>query len=256
MRLKLVKGLASNYQEEDRGKVFELVYGKAVPGNRDPLGLTIKGGKITEYKDQESEDLQKIYLTKSILKDIDIVTSWLRANENVIIVGKEGCGKSLLLEASIQEIEKHEKCRIITMHCNRETRADQLIQKLFQTCQRVTSASGKMLKPLNCNRQIFVLKEVNLARPDKYDTIEIITFLQSLITHEGFYDNSLEFVKISEGIQFVCIMKPASTIGRFELTTRFVSNLRVLKVDYESVGVRQKLKLLTPHSEVISEKLN
>ena len=142
------------------------------------------------------------------------------------------------------------------MHCNRETRAEQLIQKLFQTCHRVTSANGKMLRPLNCNRQIFVLKEVNLARPDKYNTIEIITFLQSLITHEGFYDSGLEFVKIGEGIQFVCIMKPASTIGRFEITTRFVSNLKVLKVDYESVGIRQKLKLLTPHSDVISDKLD
>ena len=41
-------------------------------------------------------------MTKSILKDIEIVQTWLRSNQNVIIVGKEGCGKSLLLEASIQ----------------------------------------------------------------------------------------------------------------------------------------------------------
>ena len=44
---------------------------------------------------------------------------------------------------------------------------------------------------MNCNRQIFVLKEVNLPKPDKYNTIELITFLQSLISHEGFYDNNL-----------------------------------------------------------------
>jgi len=33
-------------------------------------------------------------------------------------------------------------------------------------------------------------------------------------------------------------MKPSSTIGRFELTTRFVSNLRVIRVDYDSVGTK------------------
>jgi dynein heavy chain 2 len=44
------------------------------------------------------------------------------------------------------------------MHCNRETKAEQIIHKLFQTCQKVTSATGKVLKPMNCSRQIFLLK--------------------------------------------------------------------------------------------------
>ena len=90
-----------------------------------------------------------------------------------------------------------------------------------------------------------------MAKPDKYQTIELITFLQSLITHEGFYDQNLEFVRIGEGIRFVCTIKPSSTIGRYEITTRFVSNLRVLKIDYPSVGTRQKLESLTKHSEKI-----
>lgn len=141
------------------------------------------------------------------------------------------------------------------MHCNRETKASLIIQKLYQTCQKATSANGKILRPLNCSRQIFVLKEVNLPKPDKYNTIELITFLQSLIAHEGFYDQNLEFVRVGEGIQFVCIIKPSSTIGRFEITTRFVSNLRVLFIDYDSVGTRQKLDLLTPHAAAIDERL-
>ena len=101
----------------------------------------------------------------------------------MIIVGKEGCGKSLLLETSVAEVEKHEKCKVVTIHCNRETKANILIQKLYQSCQKATAASGKVLRPLNCARQIFVLKEVNLAQPDKYNTIEVITFLQSIISH-------------------------------------------------------------------------
>jgi len=32
-----------------------MVYGKAVPGDREPLSLTVKNGKITEYKDKDSE---------------------------------------------------------------------------------------------------------------------------------------------------------------------------------------------------------
>lgn len=66
----MVKGLASNYHEEERGKIFEQIYGKPVPGGRDPLGLIIRNGKISEYKDQTSDEVERIYMTKSILKDI------------------------------------------------------------------------------------------------------------------------------------------------------------------------------------------
>ena len=96
-----MKGLASNFPNEQRGLIFEQVFGKSVPGNRDPLSLRINNGKISEYKEDPIEGVQKIYMTKSIKKDIYLVSNWLQNNQSVIIVGKEGCGKSLLLEASI-----------------------------------------------------------------------------------------------------------------------------------------------------------
>lgn len=92
-----MKGLASNFDSESRGTIFEVVFGKAVPGNRDPLSLRINNGKISEYKDDEFSGIQRIYPTKEIKKDIDIVSRWLKGNNSVVIVGKEGCGKSLLL---------------------------------------------------------------------------------------------------------------------------------------------------------------
>lgn len=50
-KLKLVKGLASNFEKDLRGFVFETVFGKGVPGDRDPLSLKSANGKIGEYKD-------------------------------------------------------------------------------------------------------------------------------------------------------------------------------------------------------------
>lgn len=83
-----MKGLASNMHESDRGKIFELIYKKSVPGNRDPLSLVIKGGKIAEYKDQDISKVERVYMTKAILKDVDIVSNWIKSGQNVIIVGK------------------------------------------------------------------------------------------------------------------------------------------------------------------------
>ena len=44
------------------------------------------------------------------------------------------------------------------------------------------------------------------------------------------------------------MIKPSSTIGRFQMNTRFVTNLRVLRVDYRSVGTKQKLDQITKHA--------
>lgn len=96
-----MKGLGSNFAHEERGAIFQEVFGKSVPGNRDPLSLYIRNSKMTEYKDDPIEGVQRIYMTKWIKKDIEIVSNWLSNDESIIIVGKEGCGKSLLLEASI-----------------------------------------------------------------------------------------------------------------------------------------------------------
>lgn len=100
-----------------------------------------------------------------------------------------------------------------------------------------------------------MLREINLPKPDKYNTIQLISFLQAVITHNGFYDQGLEFVQLGEGIQFICIMKPESTLGRFPITSRFVSNVRVLWVEYEAVGTRELMSAITPCWKALEGKL-
>lgn len=50
-------------------------------------------------------------------------------------------------------------------------------------------------------------------------------------------------------------MKPDSTLGRYEITSRFVSNVRVLWVDYNSVGTKESLAQLTPQSKNIDKRV-
>lgn len=53
-----------------------------------------------------------------------------------------------------------------------------------------------------------------------------------MITHRGFYDESLEFIHLDEKIQLVASMAPSSTVGRHELSTRFTANVRILFIEY------------------------
>jgi P-loop containing dynein motor region len=83
-----------------------------------------------------------------------------------------------------------------------------------------------VLRPKDSERLILYLKDLNLPKPDKYDTIQLIAFLQQLITYTGFYDDRLEWVGL-EKIQIVASMNPATTVGRHPLSTRFTAIVRI-----------------------------
>jgi dynein heavy chain 2 len=96
-----------------------------------------------------------------------------------------------------------------------------------------SSGLGRVLKPKECSRLVVYLKDINLPKPDKYQTIQLISFLQQLISHKGFYDPiSLEFVHLDEKIQIVCSMLPSTSIGRHDITPRFTAITRILAVEY------------------------
>lgn len=68
--------------------------------------------------------------------------------------------------------------QMAVIHCNAQTSAFHVIQKLNQMCQQSTNAQGKVYRPKEVQRLIIYLKDINLPKPDKYDTIQLISFLQ------------------------------------------------------------------------------
>ena len=100
-------------------------------------------------------------------------------------------------------------------------------------CSQSTGAAGKVYRPREVQRLIIYLKDINLPKPDKYNTIQLIAFLQQIVCYQGFYDDNLEFVYL-ERIQIVASMNPPSTIGRHRLSTRFTANVRMCYMEYPS----------------------
>lgn len=98
-------------------------------------------------------------------------------------------------------------------------------------CAQSTNSQGRVYRPKDCQRLIIYLKDINLSRPDKYDTIQLIAFLHQIVCYKGFYDDNLEFVSL-ERIQIVASMNPSTTIGRHKISTRFTANVCVSYMDY------------------------
>lgn len=71
-----------------------------------------------------------------------------------------------------------------------------LSPQVAQTCSLFSAPDGRVYRPRDCERLVLYLKDINLPRPDKYDTCMLIAFLQQLQTFGGFYDENLEFLRL------------------------------------------------------------
>ncbi|EFC42807.1 cytoplasmic dynein [Naegleria gruberi] len=243
----LVKGLGSSLNIKAREKLAKDIYTLCSESSLDlrrPLDYYYSkhDSCYTQYSFTDSEEItyeslqnSPMIRTVDIQRTTDIIYPWLHNMEPFILAGPEGAGKGMLLENLFLDLHSVQIARI---HCNSQTNESHVIQKLNQTCAVFTTNTGRVLRPREGERLILFLKDINLPCPDKYGTTQLISFLQQLITYNGYYDDELKWVGL-ERIQIVCSMNPATTVGRYELTTRFTS---IVRIAYMSYTDKQQLK--------------
>src|SRR5690606_12231297 len=108
--------------------------------------------------------------TIDVQKTIGIIMSWLENMEPFILVGPEGCGKSMILQNCFQQLKN---AQIATIHCNSQTNSADVIEKLIQSCNTFNTNYGKTLVPKDGERLVLYLKDINLPKPDKYGTTQL-----------------------------------------------------------------------------------
>uniref|UniRef100_A0A8C5PRQ6 Dynein cytoplasmic 2 heavy chain 1 n=1 Tax=Leptobrachium leishanense TaxID=445787 RepID=A0A8C5PRQ6_9ANUR len=168
--------------------------------------------------------------TPDIQRGLDYFKPWLgsETKQPFILVGPEGCGKGMFLRYAFSQLRS---THIATIHCSAQTSSRHVLQKLSQTCMVFSTNTGRVYRPKDCERLVLYLKDINLPKPDKWGTSNLVAFLQQVLTYHGFYDDNLEWVGL-ENIQIVASMSAGGTIGRHKLTTRFTSVVRICVVDY------------------------
>uniref|UniRef100_H2ZF01 AAA+ ATPase domain-containing protein n=1 Tax=Ciona savignyi TaxID=51511 RepID=H2ZF01_CIOSA len=161
---------------------------------------------------------------------IDHIMQWMKPSNRhpFVVVGHDGCGKSLLLHHCFDKLRS---TQVATIHCSAQTTPVHLIQKLQQACMAISGGSGRALRPRECENLVLYLKDINLPKPDKWGTSQTLAFLQQLLTYHGFYDEDNEWVGL-DGIQIVASLNAAATLGRHKLSSRFTSRVRILSMDY------------------------
>lgn len=168
-----------------------------------------------------------LVLTSDAQRTVDTILPWLQNQESFILVGPEGCGKQTILRHAFSLINSS----VATIHCNAQTSADDIQDKIAQCCSVFNSNAGRVYRPNSGDSLILYLKDLNLPKPDKYGTSSLVAFLQQIVTYNGFYDKKLDWIGF-ESITVVTSMSPSTTLGRTPLSSRFSSVVRVLYLDY------------------------
>lgn len=244
----VMKGLGGNLSTAARQDFAKEIFQwghETLPDPRDALNIHYKPKKDrldifrvdisdTEAFANDIKNTAELPVIKTIemQRNMDHVLPWLQAGNRqpFLVVGPDGCGKSMLLKECFAKIRS---TQVAMIHCNAQTSPVHLVQKLQQACMTISggASGGRTLRPRDCENLVLYLKDINLPKPDKWGTNQMIAFLQQVLTYDGYYDDNNEWVGL-DGIQIVASMNATSTLGRHTLTSRFTSRVRIVSVDY------------------------
>ncbi|CAG2190736.1 DNCH2 [Mytilus edulis] len=212
----LIHGLGGNLNEGSREEFAKEVFSltqEQPPESRRPLDTYYDEnmGRLMTYAMESATDLSAdnftasssaslpVIRTADVQKNLDYFAPWLQADNKqpFILVGPEGCGKEMLLKHCFEQLRS---TQIAIVHCSAQTNPTHVLQKLGQTCMVLNTNTGRVYRPKDCERLVLYLKDINLPKPDKWGTCQLIAFLQQVVTYNGFYDSNLEWVGL-EGVQ-------------------------------------------------------
>ncbi len=130
--LGMLRAMAGNLPNQLRTQLCQKIFqlfdtSPRIDIARYPLEFEISSsGEFCLLKNEESqpeslgsvEEPQAIN-TVGIQRDLKILEAWLSQLQPLLIVGPEGCGKSLLVRTAIVHLRKSQnKVSISTIHCN------------------------------------------------------------------------------------------------------------------------------------------
>ncbi|XP_052360063.1 cytoplasmic dynein 2 heavy chain 1 isoform X2 [Oncorhynchus keta] len=241
----LIRGLGGNLNLKSRQDFAKevLVWARESPPDpRKPLDTYYdpNSGRLCVYTLERPDGLSleelththtlPVIQTPDMQRGLHCFSHWLSSQHRqpFILVGPEGCGKGMLLRYAFSRLRS---TQVAVVHCSAQTSSRHVLQKLSQTCLLLSSNTGRAYRPKHCENLVLYLKDINLPKPDKWGTSNLIAFLQQVLTYHGFYDENLDWVGL-ENVQVVASMSTGGAVGRHTLTSRFTSIVRICTIDY------------------------
>eukprot|EP00178_Gracilaria_changii_P010311 TRINITY_DN299_c0_g1_i9.p1 TRINITY_DN299_c0_g1~~TRINITY_DN299_c0_g1_i9.p1 ORF type:complete len:2521 (-),score=275.04 TRINITY_DN299_c0_g1_i9:10712-17314(-) len=157
----------------------------------------------------------------------------------LLLCGPPGCGKSMLLTTTLRKVPN---ISLASLSFSSETQPENLLAALRGSTTISKRPNGAFVlhpKSAGC-RVVLFCDEVNLEKPDIFETQTSVSFLRCLAEHGGFWEGSPPRWVAVEGVQIVAACNPEDTAGRYKLQERFLRHCNVLLVeqpDFEDLKI-------------------
>ncbi len=191
----LIRGFGGNLPEatlNDFAKTVLKITGESGADSDLAFNITYdtRAECIRSYTNEEQSssnndpltNLSQLPIVKTIQlqRGVDGIMPWFdpKHRRPFLLIGPDGCGKSLVLKQCFTDLRS---TQVAIVHCSAQTNPTHILQKLAQTCIQVSSINGRVYKPKECENLILFLKDINLPKPDKWGTSQLITFMQQVI---------------------------------------------------------------------------
>lgn len=148
----------------------------------------------------------------------------------LLLCGPPGCGKSMLLTTTLRRIPN---TSIASLSFSSETKPESILAALRGSTVISKRPNGSFVlhpKSAGC-RVVLFCDEVNLEKPDAFETQSSICLLRSLAEHGGFWDGTPPRWVIVENIHIVAACNPEDNAGRYKLPERFLRHCTVISVE-------------------------
>lgn len=167
----------------------------------------------------------------SLIRDVLNLESptWDRVS-CLILCGPPGCGKSMILTSALRDAAN---VFLSTISFSSETKPENVLSSLkVHTIVSKRPNGTFVLRPKSAGcRVVLFCDEVNLEKPDKYESQPCLSLLRSFVEHNGFWDGSLQRWVEIEGLQVVAACNPEGDAGRHKLPFRFLRHCNVVRVE-------------------------
>ena len=191
----------------------------------------------------ESDELGTgVSLTPSQAMTASIIIPWLMSGDPMVLWGPKGSGKATLVENCVANIYN---MQLVTVHCSTNTSSTDIMHVLKGTCDEITSAKGRTLRPKTqlvsegagpsnqisnsaevaaktSPKLVLLIRGLHVPAADKYNTVQLVQLIQQLITYNGFYDEKNEYTALKD-VHIVCTICTSSSQRKAFLRERFTS---------------------------------
>ena len=166
--------------------------------------------------------------TSTVKQNIDLFRCWLSSNfkPNFMMIGPCGCGKETLLFHCVKELTS---TKLVKVYCNSRTSAEDVKNIIYEAYVSYNSNSGRVLQPKQFDNIILYFKNLDIPRPDKWGTVQLVSFVRQITAYNGFYDSNFEWMSL-KNTQIVITLCSDEKVKRFSISTRLTSLFRICYV--------------------------